>query len=100
MIEWTTLVAAVLGLAVMWGERRARLRKRPFGMPGNWVTRYRRENIYVRYVYNEYPDILGHTSPIGTATYFVEHGSRSYSSLEDAKEAIRNGSWKRPKGEL
>ena len=100
MIEWATLVAAVLGLAVMWGERRARRRKRPFGMPGTWVTRYRRENIYAQHTYTQGPDSFDYVSPTGTNVYFVAHGSREYMSLEDAKEAIRNGSWKRPKGEL
>ena len=88
------MVAATLVLTA-WMCRNE-LMKRPHGMPGEYVKWYRFKRIYTRHYYNEHPDSTG-TDPTGNDEFYVEHGSRSYPTLEAALEAIRDGSWSKTK---
>ena len=103
-MEWTTLVLVamtlvftVLAFVMAWRQERRARRVRPHGMPGEWAATYKGKRIFVRHTYQEHPDSLHDSDPTGNDTFYVEHGSRAYSSLEDAKAAIRDGSWERCK---
>ena len=102
MIEWVTMVAAVAAAVFSWlMYRAARLRQqrtRPYGMPGEWVERYKGRNIFARHTYFHLPDIGLKTDPLGSDEFYVEHGSRGYHNSDDAKAAIRAGSWMRMEG--
>ena len=99
LTPWMVAAALVAGVvvlvltALMYRNER---RKRPREMPGEFVKRYKRKNIYRTHTYNEWPDTTG-SDPTGSDEFFVEHSSRSYSTLEAAREAIRDGSWCAPR---
>ena len=81
-----TLVAAVLALVLTALMYRRERRKRPHGMPGEWHDRYKGKNIY------------WNPGPVGYGEFYVEHNPRTYGTLEEAKEAIRDGSWCETRG--
>ena len=85
-------LAAVLALVLTALMYRNERRKRPHGMRGRWVKRYKGKNIYSRHLYDKYPDYTG-ADPTGSTDFYVEHGSRSYPTLDAAREAILDGSW-------
>ena len=78
-----TVVAAVFALVLSALMYRNERRKRPRGMPGEWKDRHKGKNIY--------------WNPGGYCEFYVEHSPRTYGTLEEAKEAIRAGSWCEPR---
>ncbi len=81
-----TLVAAVLALVLTALMYRNERRKRPSGLPGQWVARYKGKNIY-----------WNPPGP-GYGEFYVGHSTRTHGTMDEAKEAIRDGSWNKPRG--